>query len=746
MVSDSFLGFAAHAHTKNELEMDEEKERELRRKNSPQEAKKLTELILRKIEKDVKKSSCGLEDVKLLLLYSSYRGEPEEKDNLICESILRTVEDRFKGHIAHCGLRLIGHTTAGELENEDLLLKEVSGIGYNGLSIMAFVSSLPIGIGRTLGLRTERGAAEQGREMVRDAWVDFCQQTSSREFIQKSKTLHVLAQGMTVEGPGYEHFLSEGIANFMGTTREARIVNVVGGNTGDGLLATVFHQFYGSIGERTHFKVLEKEAVCALIPNLSEPSIGLNVDICKRIGNPHTFHFDLEKEPRFTYVKWIDGEDPCREFARAIYENEADVAMEKGSLVIAEQDLLDAIHQLTFLGLHPTIAQYGFAFDFGGYSIFSAIRAEGQELKITPPVKSIVPEIPGYVVVGDVEKIQKGARNVSNMLRVDRGFSREDATIIVSCLSRRQLELRAGCKSGTEAEVLKETMASTQLIGFLAYGELAFTYLLQEPYVWYGTCWGLTFHSSAPVREDIERGKSRLIHVEERQAVAEFKPNDHVATGHVDLDKLLYGGIPLDYAVVLTSPSCDERDLLIKSFLRTGVKNREVTFYVTINASLARALSEKSMSNLQIFVCNPEAEAIIKSSSSVHSLKGVENLTDISIALTSAIRQLEPALEGPKRICLELVSDVLLQHHAVETRRWLTALMTKLKSEDFTTLAIIDPQAHPSEELHAILGLFDGEINIREKETEKGLERYLRVKKMSNQKYLEDEVLLKKEI
>jgi KaiC/GvpD/RAD55 family RecA-like ATPase len=52
---------------------------------------------------------------------------------------------------------------------------------------------------------------------------------------------------------------------------------------------------------------------------------------------------------------------------------------------------------------------------------------------------------------------------------------------------------------------------------------------------------------------------------------------------------------------------------------------------------------------------------------------------------------------------------------------------------------------HPSEELYAILGLFDGEINICEKETEKGLERYLRVKKMSNQKYLEDELLPKKE-
>ena len=66
-----------------------------------------------------------------------------------------------------------------------------------------------------------------------------------------------------------------------------------------------------------------------------------------------------------------------------------------------------------------------------------------------------------------------------------------------------------------------------------------------------------------------------------------------VATGHVDLDKLLYGGIPPNYSVVLTSPSCDERDMLVKSFLETGAEKGEVAFHVTIDASAAKALAEK---------------------------------------------------------------------------------------------------------------------------------------------------------
>ena len=222
-------------------------------------------------------------------------------------------------------------------------------------------------------------------------------------------------------------------------------------------------------------------------------------------------------------------------------------------------------------------------------------------------------------------------------------------------------------------------------------------------------------------------------------------PARPVSTGYADLDRLLCGGLPSNCAVALTSPSCSERDLLVKSFLETGAKKHETTFYVTINPGSAKALADEYPSSFWLFVCNPQADAIVKDAPNVFKLKGVENPTNIDIALTSTIRKLNPSLKGARRICLGLVSDVLLQHHAVQTRRWLAGLIPELQSEGFTILALIDPQVHPSEELHAILGLFDGEISIREKETKKGLQRYLRIKKMSNYEYVEEELLLKKE-
>ncbi|MCW3994344.1 MAG: hypothetical protein NWE85_07265, partial [Candidatus Bathyarchaeota archaeon] len=117
----------------------------------------------------------------------------------------------------------------------------------------------------------------------------------------------------------------------------------------------------------------------------------------------------------------------------------------------------------------------------------------------------------------------------------------------------------------------------------------------------------------------------------------------------------------------------------------------------------------------------------------------------ISIALSSAFRRVDTSITGPKRACIEIISDVLLQHRAVQTRRWLTGLIPQLKAKGFTTLAVMNPQMHSPQEVHAILGLFEGEINIYEKESEKGLEKSLKIRKMYNQRYLESKLPLRKE-
>ena len=514
MVSDYFLGFAAHAHTKSELETDQNKETELRRRNSPEEAQKLAEAVLDKLEKDISNGGYDLKDVKLLILYLSYRGEPEEKDRLTCERILRVIEKRFRGYTAANQLRLIGHTTAGEIENEDLELKEVSGIGYNGLSLLALVTNLPIGVGRTWGFGTKEEAIEQGREMAHDAWVDLNQNTDLKEHVQKSKTLFVLTQGPVVGSlqglgrKGFEHFLAEGIANFMGSSRETRIINVIGGSSGDGLIARLFRQFYGKVGEQSGFKILNNEAVCALIPHLHEPSIGSDVSPTKKVGRSYVFHFDREAEPKFMHLKRIGSKDPREVFANIIYENEARISREQGRPIIDEKELFESVSEFEGLPVHPALGKYGFAFPFGNYAPVLPVRVTPKKVfELTRPVRSVEASMKGYVAEIDCAKVQKGARNVYDMLRENRGFGERDVTLLVSCISRRLAEIMAGCKSKTEAEILKEALSSTQVIGFLAYGELWFTHLLQEPYHHNFSCWGITFRSVTNGRKKRERRK-----------------------------------------------------------------------------------------------------------------------------------------------------------------------------------------------------------------------------------------------
>jgi len=217
-----------------------------------------------------------------------------------------------------------------------------------------------------------------------------------------------------------------------------------------------------------------------------------------------------------------------------------------------------------------------------------------------------------------------------------------------------------------------------------------------------------------------------------------------VSTGYHDLDSSLLGGIPENYTVILTSPSCDERDLLIKRFLEAGAKKGQITFLVTIEARGVDTLIKDFPTNFYLLLCNPQANKIVKTSPNIFKLKGVENLTDISIALSKAFHGLDTSVTGPKRACIEIISDVLLQHHAVQTRRWLTDIIPELKSRGFTTLAVMNPQMHSPQEVHAILSLFEGELTIFEKETEKGSEKFLKIRKMHNQNYLESQLPLKR--
>jgi tetratricopeptide (TPR) repeat protein/KaiC/GvpD/RAD55 family RecA-like ATPase len=235
--------------------------------------------------------------------------------------------------------------------------------------------------------------------------------------------------------------------------------------------------------------------------------------------------------------------------------------------------------------------------------------------------------------------------------------------------------------------------------------------------------------------------KMNTVNITVLPAPPEVRP-DRVSSGTAELDDLLLGGIPEKYSVILTAGSGDERELLIKRFLETAAQADQTTLHLTTDVGNSRSLAEKFPDNFSLFLCSPQAELVTENLPSLHRLKSVDNLTEIDIALAKYFRTIDTSKRSPRIVCVQIVSDVLLQHHAVVTRKWLTNFVTNLKSKGFTTLAVIDPRMHPAEETQAVLDLFDGEISIYEKETPKGSTMFLKVKKMTGQKYSREETPL----
>ncbi len=226
-----------------------------------------------------------------------------------------------------------------------------------------------------------------------------------------------------------------------------------------------------------------------------------------------------------------------------------------------------------------------------------------------------------------------------------------------------------------------------------------------------------------------------------RGVEVKFEP-DRVKTGFNNLDLILYGGLPVGYAVVLTAPSSEERDLLLARILDEGVKQNEVTFLVSNEVTRVTHIIEKNKETFFVFICNPQADQITDNAPNICKIDGCERLTELNIALSSTIEKIPENNDNPRRLILSNISDVLLSCHAQTTRKWLMELIPKMKAKNFTILAVLNPFMHPKEESHAIVDLFDGHIEMSENE-EEGMS--LKMKKLFNQRYMSKKVSISKE-
>ena len=216
-----------------------------------------------------------------------------------------------------------------------------------------------------------------------------------------------------------------------------------------------------------------------------------------------------------------------------------------------------------------------------------------------------------------------------------------------------------------------------------------------------------------------------------------IKPNRN-STGTAELDNLLLGGIPQQYAVVLTGPPSDEREIIIKNFLEAGTKEGQTSFYVTTEADGIDNLLEKT--GFYLFLCNPKPKTEVPDLLNVYKLHAKTDLTNLNIALLKAYRNVEAS--SNKRICINIVSDVLVDYGLKATRKWIAELTTDLVSKNFTVLAVMNPGMHPSDQATGIIDLFDGEISLIQSQDPYECKKSLQIKKLRNQDYIKNPICL----
>jgi KaiC/GvpD/RAD55 family RecA-like ATPase len=249
------------------------------------------------------------------------------------------------------------------------------------------------------------------------------------------------------------------------------------------------------------------------------------------------------------------------------------------------------------------------------------------------------------------------------------------------------------------------------------------------------------YHLNPKVHYLDEHGKNQSLQLKTLEIrVEEVLLEDRVSTGTEELDSLLLGGIPNEYAVVLAGSPCDEREMIVKNFLKAGTENEETTFYISTEAVGLEGLLENA--NFYLFLCNPKPKAPVPDLPNVYKLQGTTDLTNLGIALTKAYRSIGKSV-AKRRVCVGILSDVLVEYGAKTTRKWIAGLITDLGSKGFTLLAVMDPKEHPTDQATTVLNLFDGEIELTQTEDPLECKKSIRIKKLRNQDYIKNPICLR---
>jgi len=219
-----------------------------------------------------------------------------------------------------------------------------------------------------------------------------------------------------------------------------------------------------------------------------------------------------------------------------------------------------------------------------------------------------------------------------------------------------------------------------------------------------------------------------------------------ILTGIIDLDDMLFGGIPEGYSIVLTSPPIDELDLFTEKFINIGTdKGKNVLFVSSTPRTKVTHYGEKSQ-NLIVMIPSERVQPLSSEVTQVFTFPSLSDLSGFNITLEKVLSELNEKGKRLERVLLDILSDILLNHEISTVRKWLGDLLTKFRSRNITNLWILDLAMHPESVGRSIINLFDGHLVIMDKEIDGAHKAALMIKSLYGMKYLDKELTLDKDI
>ena len=204
------------------------------------------------------------------------------------------------------------------------------------------------------------------------------------------------------------------------------------------------------------------------------------------------------------------------------------------------------------------------------------------------------------------------------------------------------------------------------------------------------------------------------------------------------------GGLPRGYAVLLLSPRCDERDLLLGKIIGSALSAATPAVFLSNDLSKIRNMAVTYGENF--YALTPQAAKISAPPANLYEVPVIDSLSDLDVAFKKILGTRVKQGTGNRLLIVDLLtySRIFLVDKGGTAKTWFSDFLATRKAEGFTVLGFLNPLAASNKETQTLIEVFDGVIEIYEKEHEGTLRRFLVIKRMHGHRYSDSELMLDK--